>query len=60
MSNFDVTGPSMCFFLDVDVSLPDEVLCYSRCRLIGGEKSGHSRKDREEGVGLEPHHGSFW
>lgn len=49
----------ICFFVDVDISLLDEVLCHSGVRL-SGEESGHSGEDREESAGLQPCNGSFW
>lgn len=48
-----------CLWADVDVSMSDEVLRHrGRLRLCGAQ-SGHSGQDREEGAGLQPHHGSF-
>lgn len=44
----------------MDISLPDEVLRHCGGLLLSSEESGHSGEDREEGAGLQPHHGSFW
>lgn len=44
----------------MDISLPDEILCHCGGLLLSVEESGHSGEDREEGAGLQPHHGSFW
>lgn len=49
----------ICLFTDMDISLPDEILCHGGSILLSGEESGHSGENREEGAGLQPHHGSF-
>ncbi len=52
-------SPIICFFVDMDVSMPDEILRHCGCLFLSGEESGHSGEDREEGAGLKSHHGSF-
>lgn len=44
----------------MDVSMPDEILRHCGVLFLSGEESGHGGEDREEGAGLQPHHGSFW
>lgn len=43
----------------MDVPLPDEVLRHRGGLVLGGQQPGHRGEDREEGAGLQPHHGGF-
>lgn len=49
----------ICLLTDMDISLPDEILRHGGSLLLSGEESRHSGKNREEGAGLQPHHGSL-
>lgn len=50
----------ICFFLDMDISLPDEILRHCGCIFFSAEESGQSGKDREKSVRLQPYNGGFW
>lgn len=60
MSGNDLAGLRFSLFVDMDVSLPDEVLRHCGSLVHSAQESGHSREDRAEGAGLQPHHGSLW
>lgn len=38
--------------IDLDISLPDEILCNCGGHLVCGEESGHCGEDREKSAGL--------
>lgn len=44
----------------MDISMPDEVLRHCGSLVHSGKESEHGGEDREEGAGLQPHHGSVW
>ena len=48
------------FLVDMDVSVPDEILRHCGGLLLSFEDTGPSGEDREEGAGLQPHHGGLW
>lgn len=48
------------FVLDMDVSLPDEILRHCGSLCPGRQQSGRGGEDREESVGLQSSDGSFW
>lgn len=60
VSSNDLAGLRFYLFVDVDISLPDEVLRHCGSLIHTGEEPGHSGEDRAEGAGLQPHHGSLW
>lgn len=60
ISSHDLAGLRFSLFVDVDVSLPDEVLRHCGRLIHTGQEPGQSGEDRAEGAGLQPHHGSLW
>lgn len=60
LSSKDLAGLRFSFFVDVDVSLPHEVLRHRGSLKRRAPEPGHSGEDRAEGAGLQPHHGSIW
>lgn len=58
ISSHDLAGLRMYLSVDVDVPVPDEVLRHRGGLVHGGEEPGRGGEGREEGAGLQPHHGS--